>query len=78
MVNILKDGRCNCLSGFYGTKCANKCPQGFYGHDCSLICQCLHDEFCEPDGTCKKIKCPSGRTGKNCDEGTNDLNLAFI
>ena len=40
---------------------------GRYGFECLLLCSCANSSFC--DAATGQCKCPSGRTGSDCDQG---------
>ncbi|KAK6013863.1 EGF-like domain protein, partial [Ostertagia ostertagi] len=53
-------GRCVCLPGRTGAKCADDCPDGHFGLDCAFKCQCGENGVCDKrDGSCK---CRNGKS----------------
>ncbi|KAK2715729.1 multiple epidermal growth factor-like domains protein 6 isoform X2 [Artemia franciscana] len=50
--NANRDG-CQCLSGYKGLTCDEKCSEGTYGHMCAKICNCPVGYRCQSsDGSC--------------------------
>lgn len=54
-------GACNCVKGFIGEKCADKCPPDRFGLNCTETCRCKNGGSCHHiSGECN---CAAGFTG---------------
>uniref|UniRef100_A0A3B3WUD0 EGF-like domain-containing protein n=1 Tax=Poecilia mexicana TaxID=48701 RepID=A0A3B3WUD0_9TELE len=63
-------GRCDCLSGFFGSLCNQVCPSGKFGKACAEACACTNNGTCNPlDGSCQ---CYPGWIGDDCSKRKTD------
>lgn len=58
-------GRCQCPTGFEGSRCDTPCRNGYYGPNCNFRCGCMNDAPCDAfTGGCR---CLAGFTGPRCE-----------
>ncbi|XP_033624525.1 multiple epidermal growth factor-like domains protein 11 [Asterias rubens] len=59
------DGRCTCLSGYFGVMCKEECPSDRYGPDCQHRCSCS-DTAASCDKETGLCRCDPGQRNEQC------------
>ncbi|XP_038664912.1 N-acetylglucosamine-1-phosphodiester alpha-N-acetylglucosaminidase isoform X2 [Scyliorhinus canicula] len=63
---ICSEDGCLCDAGYLGANCSEECLNGFYGDGCSQKCHCVNGGICDHiHGICS---CPPGYHGNLCEQ----------